>query len=207
MNISVIMPSYLGEFPGCAPNRPQKFIRAVDSFLSQNHKDKELIIIADGCPDTEKICHNRYKQALVNNTIRLISLPHYGFQGLTRQAGIDLSKGEILCNLDSDDTFLPYHLSNIDLNFKKNDWVYFNHYTQPDNIKDVAYWYDCQLEEGKICNANYAWKKELNVTWIGGDGRQDNKFFTKQLIEKYTNRTKIYGCGYVVKHIQIEEVK
>ena len=51
--ITVIMPSYLGEYPTAASNREVKFRRAVESFLIQELG--KLIIIADGCQKTLEI--------------------------------------------------------------------------------------------------------------------------------------------------------
>ncbi|KKR29689.1 MAG: hypothetical protein UT61_C0025G0021 [Candidatus Woesebacteria bacterium GW2011_GWA1_39_8] len=200
------MPSYLSAFPGSATNRKQKFIRAVDSFLRNSYPEKELIIISDGCHDTIDICKKRYKEAMKSKRINLIELPeHYGFQGKTRQAGIDAATGDIITQLDSDDFFLYHHLKSIVVNFdtKKYDWVYFNHFIKPDTLDIDGFWYVSQLEEGKICNANYAYKRSLDVTWNNCDGREDNKFFTKQLIDKFPRVCKIYGCGYVVCNQQI----
>ena len=42
------MASYLGDYEGAAKDRDSKFIRAVDSYIKQNIKDVELIIVADG---------------------------------------------------------------------------------------------------------------------------------------------------------------
>lgn len=47
--ISVIMPSYLGEYPGSRKDPDKKFIRAVESFKDQTLAQKELIIVSDGC--------------------------------------------------------------------------------------------------------------------------------------------------------------
>ena len=209
MKISVIMPSFLGDFDGCAPNRNQKFIRSVNSFISQTWADKELIIISDGCVETNQRVEKYFKSFLKSGEIKLIKLSfQHGFRGVTRQQGIDAATGEILINLDTDDYYLPYHLRNIALDFDtdKLDWVYFNHITKPDNIR-IEYWNDCKLEEGKICNANYAWKKGIDVTWNNCDGKQDNKLFTKQLMDNFPHRKKIYGCGYVVGHISFQHVK
>ena len=52
MKFSVIMASYLGNYPGCANNREAKFIRSVKSFLNQSYDNKELIIVSDGCEIT-----------------------------------------------------------------------------------------------------------------------------------------------------------
>ena len=43
MKLSVIMPSFLGEYDGCATDREKKFVRAVQSFLDNTLIEKELI--------------------------------------------------------------------------------------------------------------------------------------------------------------------
>ena len=50
MKISVIMASFLQM--GHKTNQDIKFVRAVKSFLNQTYKDKELIIVSDGCQKT-----------------------------------------------------------------------------------------------------------------------------------------------------------
>src|SRR6185369_13498974 len=88
--ISVIMPSYLGDYPGAAKKREQKFIRAIDSFLNQVFDDTELIIISDGCKDTVRICKTRYGKQLNKKKIILLELErHKLFTGTVRQAGIN----------------------------------------------------------------------------------------------------------------------
>lgn len=209
------MPSYLGDFPGAARHRKQKFVIAVNSFLRQEHKEKELVVISDGCPDTIEICKKNYANELTYGLIVLIELPrHELFTGSVRQAGIDKATGTILCNLDTDDYFMPAHLSSIAAGFNpdKYDWVYFNHIDKPDELKDIEYssngkrkvgvenYFDCQLTDGNICNANVAWKKGIDISWAGCDGKRDNWTFNRQLINKFPNRKKIYGCGYVITH-------
>ena len=55
MKISVVMQSYLGDYPGSRKDSKNKFVRAVSSFLRQTHEDKELVIVSDGCEDTKKL--------------------------------------------------------------------------------------------------------------------------------------------------------
>lgn len=206
--ISVIMPSYLNEYEGCAPDRKVKFVRAVDSFIKQTHKEKELVVISDGCQTTTNILAQRYLSLIRDERIRVVELPrHELFTGAVRQAGIDVATGKILCNLDTDDTITPNHLHNISVSFNpdKYEWAYFGHITAPDNLKDVEYFTDVVPELGRIGNGNIAWRTELDVTWNNCDGIHDNQLFIKQLIEKYPNPKKLYGCGYCIRHLHLKK--
>lgn len=204
MKISVICPSFLGPYPGAAKHRGQKFVRAVNSFVSQTQKDSELIIISDGCEQTTRIFKKNHAG---DKRIKLVELSrHELFTGAVRQAGIDVATGDVICNLDTDDTFMPHHLANIAVTFKtdKYDWAYFNHSTNIDDIRNFKPFYnDVRPELGSIGNGNIAWKRGLDVTWDGCDGVHDNQLFIKQLIEKYPNKQKLYGCGYTVHHASI----
>lgn len=198
-DISVIMPSYLGNYPGAAQNRNEKFITAVESFLKACiYVNTELIIISDGCAETIRICKTKFKKHLSSGLIRLLELPrHELFTGSVRQAGIDIAKGQILCNLDTDDVFVEHHLKNIYKTFNPElyDWAYFGYNRQiGDNVDYVL------GDTNNLCTANVVWKKGLNVSWNNCNGRQDNSFFNAQLITNYPKRLQIYGCGYVVKH-------
>ena len=53
MKLSVIMPSFLGEYDGCASDRENKFIRSVHSFLENSIDEKELIVVGDNCEITK----------------------------------------------------------------------------------------------------------------------------------------------------------
>ena len=62
VELSVIMPSFLGEYDGCASDRENKFIRAVHSFLENSLYDKELIVIGDNCEITDKLLNEYFEQ-------------------------------------------------------------------------------------------------------------------------------------------------
>lgn len=203
MKISVIMPSHItDEYPGCASNRQEKLIRAVDSFLAQSHKEKELIIASDGCPLTIEIIEEHYPG---NPQINLLKLPrHPLFTGTVRQKAIDAATGDVLCNLDADDYFERSHLTSIAYSFSKEvDWVYWNHWIRPDTIKDVNHLWECDGTLERMNNASYAWRRGIPATWEGCDGRQDNKMFIPQLLE-LPKRKKIFGTGYIVTNIQLK---
>lgn len=207
MRISVITPSRLDSFDGAAPHRKQYFIRAVDSFLLQSFKDAELVIGSDGCSFTNDIVRNNYKKELQSGKIKLLELERRPlFTGALRQEIISNCSGEILVNLDGDDFFLPHHLKSITVSFnrEKYDWVYFNYYIRPNSMKSVNVLVDVPLQTEKMNNACYAWRRGLDVTWGGCDGRQDNKLFIAQLI-KFPKAKKIYGTGYCLTNVQIEK--
>jgi len=128
MKISVIMSSFLYPYPGAASNREQKFIRAVKSFLKQTHKDKELIIVSDGCNITNHLYEENFKQY---DNIKLIRLPKQPlYSGNMRNVAFDMADGEIITYLDSDDAFGNKHLETINNQFDidKYDWIYYDDY-------------------------------------------------------------------------------
>lgn len=143
--------------------------------------------------------------------IRLLELSrHELFTGAVRQAGIDEAQGDAVCNLDSDDYFLPHHLAAIAGGFdiENYDFCYWNHRTKPDLLKNVDYYTQVLPELGLLNNGNIAWKRNLDVSWVGCDGLHDNQIFIKRLLDKYPPETrgqKIYGAGYVISHLLISK--
>ena len=81
--ISIIMPSYLGDYPMAAKDRELKIHRAIYSVLKQEYENWELIIIADGCNKTVDII-NKYK----DNRIILISVTKQRIYSDIRNIGI-----------------------------------------------------------------------------------------------------------------------
>lgn len=91
--ISVIMPVY---------NKGEYIQRAIDSVLSQEHIEVELICIDDGSTDNSVsvIEHNRSKDA----RIRIIRQANAG-AGAARNAGLEHSSAEFVSFLDPDDWY------------------------------------------------------------------------------------------------------
>ena len=102
--ISVVMMSYLGDYPGARSNPIPKFNRAVQSVVDQKYKDWELIIVSDGCELTNQeytANWSQHPQIQLVKTIKSTSR----WPGSKRQIGIDHSSGTWITYLDADDIF------------------------------------------------------------------------------------------------------
>lgn len=111
MKVSVIMPSYLGEYPGAAKNRDKKFVRAVNSFINQTYQDKELIIVADGCTLTYELYMQHFSS---HDNIKITMIPKQPpYSGEMRNEGLRMATGDLITYLDSDDVAGPKHIETI----------------------------------------------------------------------------------------------
>ena len=122
MKISVIMQVYLGEYPNARSNAQQKFVRAVHSFLSQTHPNKELVIVADGCPIARRIYELVYSSNALIKFVWVEPDPDRRqkmytsvngrryYRGEPRGIGLKHATGDIVCYMDSDDIILPNYL-------------------------------------------------------------------------------------------------
>lgn len=97
-------------------NRESLVIRAMESILSQNFSDFELIVVDDGSTDGtwDAIC------AFRDARIRTVRLPENRGNAAARNAGIELSRGEFIATMDSDDVSLPDRLG------KQRDYLHAN---------------------------------------------------------------------------------
>ncbi len=94
--VSTIIPVY---------NRPEMIVRAVQSVLEQTYRPIEIIIVDDGSRDeTPAVCKRLAEEHPA--IIRFFQQPNQG-PGRARQYGVEMSRGEFVQFLDSDDRFLP----------------------------------------------------------------------------------------------------
>ena len=118
--ISVIMPSYLGDYKRAAKNRESKIRRAVESVFSQTIS-VELVVIADGCQKTVDLLNKYYEGRFNGYMIRKQPV----WSGVPRNTGILKAMNDIVCYLDTDDWIETGHCEKIVNNFR-GDWVWFN---------------------------------------------------------------------------------
>ncbi len=90
--ISVIIPTY---------NHAQYLGEAIESVLSQDYPDMEVIVVNDGSTDNTQEVSSRY-----HGKITFIEQPNGGCS-TARNAGLNVASGEYIAFLDSDDSLLP----------------------------------------------------------------------------------------------------
>lgn len=99
MQITVIVPIYQSE---------RYLERCVDSILSQDYTDFELLLIDDGSTDASgAICQ---KYADKDNRIKVLHRENGGLSA-ARNSGIDIAQGKWITFVDSDDAISPSTLS------------------------------------------------------------------------------------------------
>lgn len=95
--VSIVIPTY---------NRGYMIENSINSVLSQTYRNFELLIIDDASTDdTEYIVKN-----IKDSRIRYIKLEKNSRGTKTRNTGINLSKGDYIAFLDSDDRWFPEKL-------------------------------------------------------------------------------------------------
>lgn len=168
--VSVIMASYLLNYPGAASERDKKFVRAVNSFKKQTYQNKELIIVSDGCPLTIEI-YNRFFSN--DSNIKLISIPKQPlYSGEMRNVALKVADGDIISYLDSDDVLGPNHLQTIvdQFNLEEYDWVFYNDLLLLDKDFKKFHLRIVEPRWASIGTSSISHKKNINVEWTIGYG-------------------------------------
>lgn len=168
MKFSIIIPAY---------NSEQYIRKALDSIKQQTFTDYELIVICDSCEDNTQQIAEEY--GAVTREV------HNHCDGPTRNAGLDLAKGEYVLFMDDDDWWLHENvLQQLDEKLKeeKNPDVlcfgfYFNHIGYASPVRSNGYRW--------IATWNKCWKRSFvgDVRFPGIQFKSD-VWFNQQLINK-----------------------
>lgn len=97
--VSVIMPAY---------NAERTLAEAIESILSQEFRDFELIIVDDGSSDGTAAIIDRYAQSDAR-IVKLVNAPNQGISR-SRNRALWAARGEYVACLDSDDVAEPSRL-------------------------------------------------------------------------------------------------
>ena len=115
--VSIILPTY---------NRQSFLPEAFRSIGEQTHQNWELIIVDDGGTDNSLAVIEELK-ATVSHSVKVISQQNGG-PAAARNRGIQEAKGDFIAFFDSDDYWLPEHLSlalQTFAEFTQLEWIYF----------------------------------------------------------------------------------
>lgn len=127
---SVIIPTY---------NRASLITKAIDSILSQSFPDWELIIVDDASADNTKEVVAKYNDSRI--------LYHYKEneeRSAARNRGVELSSGQYICFLDSDDYFMNNRLE-----------VLYNEIKSRNNPK-TFFFTDIEFTDGVVLKYNFS---------------------------------------------------
>lgn len=102
--VSIIISSY---------NYDRFLSEAIDSALQQTYPHREVIVVDDGSSDDSRKIIARYGKQIIP------VLKANGGQSSALNAGFAVSRGEIICLLDADDTFLPSKVAEVVNFFEK----------------------------------------------------------------------------------------
>lgn len=175
---SIVVPIY----------RVEKYLpQCVDSLLTQDFEDYEIILVDDGSPDGCPLMCDKY--ASQNSNIKVIHKPNGGLSD-ARNKGIEIASGEYITFVDSDD-------------FWKNTDVLsgvaqiINQY-QPDVVvSDIIKYYsdgDKFVFPDKICDSVYNSKSKLEVLKYLYFNHADLKMSACQ---KFVRREYLVSCLFI----------
>jgi len=196
--VSVIMASYLGNYPNRCSDPEKKFLRAVRSFLSQTYENKELIIVSDGCDMTE-ILYQRFFSKEKN--IKFIKIPKQViYSGECRNAAFDLAEGEIISYLDNDDVIGKKHLEIIMEEFTDDvDLVYYDDFLVQSSDFKKLYRRNNFLGYGSIGTSSITHRNNNWLRWESGYGH-DFIFIMRAIINGMRFKKLETSSQYLVAH-------
>jgi glycosyltransferase involved in cell wall biosynthesis len=192
MKFSIIMPSRLIPYKGCAKTLDKKLLRAIRGVLDQTFIDFELIVISDECKETISLVTTNFP----DQRLKLLKCKHIAlFDNLPRNTGIEAAAGEYIIYCDIDDFWGENHLAIIEKQLNDQDWVWYNDYTMKEGWQERA----CNIKAlGGCGTSNICHKRSLGLKWERPGYAHDFYFNQKLLMFK---GTKIETPEYFVCHI------
>jgi len=190
--ISVIIPVY---------NAEKTLRRCLDSIMSSEYEDYEIIIINDGSTDNSAAILSEY--ASKDQRIRFINQPNSG-PSVARNKGLELAEGEIIAFVDSDDYVRGDYLDQLAKTFdeQRADVVFFEfHRVAPDGVEESVHHLP-EFKTGYYQNLiNLSEADMFGYTWIKAFRREiahkvnfdvdvnlfEDELFTCKLMEKPLN--------------------
>lgn len=96
--VSVVIPTY---------NRSKELARAIKSVLNQTYQNFEILVVDDGSEENLRVVCDSFN----DQRIKFLRNDTHTNANVARNRGIKEAQGEYIAMLDSDDEYLPHHLS------------------------------------------------------------------------------------------------
>ncbi|MBC7391200.1 MAG: glycosyltransferase [Opitutaceae bacterium] len=141
---SIVIPTF---------NREKLIQRTIQSVLNQSYENFELIIVDDGGTDNTSNVVASFK----DSRIKYLHKKNEE-RGVARNAGMEMSTGQYLTFVDSDDTFYEYHLQHAFDKIQKLNFPDF--YRQGYEVRDI---------NGKLFFANNSLEGDANEFILKGN--------------------------------------
>lgn len=229
IKVSFVMQAFLGDYPGARTNPVDKFHRVINTIL--NNKNIELIIVSDGCELVhseiqEYLNDSRVKYAFVSKSKERMYEGNPGdlfYRGVPRQVGLELSTGDVVTYVDSDDIVLPNASAIIANEFYKTNLKYMFNSSWFDHVDGTLYHKRIEthyvkpessfrLGENKFIKVgvldgfiHYApWLqshvRDIKTKWKDVKGRESEDIvFGRALTEEVGNNAKVIDSPYYVR--------
>ncbi len=152
--ISVIIPIY---------NCEKYLNRLIDSILSQSYANFELILINDGSKDNSGEIIKKYQ----DKRIKILDKENTGVSD-SRNKGLEIATGELICFLDSDDYISSNYFETIISYFEKYpkiELLNFGFYSETENDKLERINYDIISYKEKYYENKEEIKKDFVELW------------------------------------------
>jgi glycosyltransferase involved in cell wall biosynthesis len=157
---SVIIPTY---------NRADKLRLSLESLVAQTYKNFEAIVCDDGSTDNTKEIIEEFRNQL---DLKYLWSENWGGPAKPRNNGIEVSRGEWICFLDSDDWWYPEKLETCLVYLENNDLIYHDldirSETETDPKRKIGSWQlrgnilsDLLISGNAINNSSVIVRKDL----------------------------------------------
>lgn len=190
--ISVIIPVY---------NAEKTLRRCLDSIMSSEYEDYEVIVINDGSTDNSASILGEY--ASQDQRIRIINQTNAG-PSVARNKGLSMAAGEIIAFIDSDDYVRGDYLDQLAKAFDEQgaDVVFFEfHRVEPDGSEESVHhlpkfkteYYQNLIHLSEADMFGYTWikafRKEIaqKINFDADINLFEDELFTCKLMEKPVN--------------------
>lgn len=196
--VSIILPAF---------NRGEFISDAIDSIQAMSFKDWELIIVDDGSKDQTHKIVDKY---LADERIHYLNKETNQGPGVSRNIGLQESKGEYIAYLDSDNTYNPDFISLAIEFLEKNksfDLVYGSLLTESHGEENKPILFKEfsreMLLKGNYIDLNTVIHRRKLYALLGGFDETLTRMADWDLILKYTQKVDAKGLPIVAANYRV----